>query len=176
MLPSPTAVRTVYTFSFCNLSHLLISPALKAFFFFTGDFSVCNKFITEYHFSDKIHPDFQEVLCTMVLHIHICVVFGLFFPTALLDHNLWSNLLFAVMSFNISVNPFFKYCKLFPPCLMNIVNLEKCHPCSDFRCSNVPLYLVVILPWACTISYFKIFLQISWLHCFDLILIFQIAA
>lgn len=89
----------------------------------------------------------------------IFVGFGLFvcFLSAVSDDKCLSNLQSAVMSFNIAVSPFFKYWKLFPPYLMNVVNLDKCHPCSHFRSSRVPLYHVFILPWACSISYFNIF-------------------
>lgn len=72
---------------------------------------------------------------------------------AVSDHKLLSNLLSARRSLNIAISPFFKYCKLFPPYLMGFVNLDKCHPCSHFRSSCVPLYHVFILPWACRISY-----------------------
>lgn len=80
MLLSTSTVMTVYAFSFCNLAHPLISPALKNFIFFTGNLSLCNKFITEYHFSDKINPDSQEILCTMVLQrTHLSCVWIYFF-------------------------------------------------------------------------------------------------
>lgn len=80
MLPSTTTVMTLYTFSFCTLVHALISPAPKAFFFFTGDLSLCNKFITEYHFSYKIHSDSQKVLCIVVLQCtHLSCVWTFIF-------------------------------------------------------------------------------------------------
>lgn len=56
MLPFTTTVMTVYVFSFCNLSHPFISPALN--FFFTEDLPLFNRLVIEYNFSDKTTTDF----------------------------------------------------------------------------------------------------------------------